>query len=685
MSENLMEYILKNQYEEYKLNPEAMEKELLINIANKVEKPIEPQSQRNIVDVLLEGAENSWEKEKKLYQAMNKSNISKNLPESAPWIQLLKNAAEAAKIGSEINFSAEQYGFSQDYLYAFLDDYFDRKKMEEVLKYISSKEFIQELSGKQKDSKFIIARPSGKKITAFRNMAISRPKSFLSGGKNELIRDLLSDTASIFVDTVMEEINFMVESYNIKKFFNKNREISSEEMSKILFDFFEERAFAFMSSSKERRESYLLVSNKNAHLEILKNISLELGFKENIFLENGIQDMLDKIMSNSSLHFTFVCQDGEMGTVANPIYNLQIQLVKSSAVKIFSDYVPASEIKNPKEIDSIGSVENIVDFANQIITVIGQHFSEIDRVELNKLKGPLTRILSSHKPKDLDLFAYKQALFGNASSSARAATIQGSLGEIVGAALIDASLYGIKDYDKNFGISDVKVMGQSVNELSQQAHADIVVSVKGEKIGIQSKQFNADNYLTIQHFYAGKYNLFEDTINRYIPDNNIVFYLRYACYQLLLGNNEIEIEKYLSESFLNFSRIIDIKAEAELKNVKNNFFLYNLILIPTSVILCNIGINILNQKPRKKIFDLTSPYFDLNRNTKSLSKKQIELQEVGKEEREENEYLQEVYYDPGTLITIYKKQGGTNKLRLKGPLNFVGLTLDLKQFSDIKK
>ena len=54
-----MEYILKNQYEEYKLNPEAMEKELLINIANKVKKPIEPQSQRNIIDVLLEGAENS--------------------------------------------------------------------------------------------------------------------------------------------------------------------------------------------------------------------------------------------------------------------------------------------------------------------------------------------------------------------------------------------------------------------------------------------------------------------------------------------------------------------------------------------------------------------------------------------------------------------------------------------------
>ena len=682
MSENLMEYILKNQYEEYKLNPEAIEEELLINIANKVAKPTEPQSQRDAVNILLEGAENSWEKEKKLYQAMNKSNISKNLPETAPWIKLLRNAMA----GSETDFSAKQYGFSQDYLYAFLDDYFDRKKMEEILRYISSKEFIQELSGKQKDSKLIVARPSGKKITAFRNMSISRPKTFMSGEKNDFIKNLLSDTAVIFVETVINEISSITSPNTIKKIFYKGQEVlSTEEMNKILLNFFKERAVAFMSSSKEKRESYLLVSNEKAHLEILKNISAELGFEKNIFLENGIQDILDKIMSNSSLNFTFVCQEGEVGTIENPYYNLQIQLVKSSAVKIFSDYTPTLEAKNSKEIDSISEIKNIADFANQIIKVIGQHFSDIDRAELNKLKGPLTRILSSHKPKDLDLFEYKQALFGNASSSARAATIQGSLGEIIGAALIDASIYGIKDYNKNSDISDVKVMGQSVNELSQQAHADIVVSIGAEKIGIQSKQFNANNYLTIQHFYAGQYNLFEDTISRYIPDENIVFYLRYACYQLLLGNNEAEIEKYLSGSFLNFSRIIDIKADVELKNVENNFFLYNLVLIPTSAILCNIGINILTQKPRKKIFDLMPPYFDLNRNTKSSSKKQIELQEVGEEEREENEYLQEVYYDPRTLITIYKKQGGTNKLRLKGPLNFVGLTLDLKQFSDIKK
>lgn len=194
---------------------------------------------------------------------------------------------------------------------------------------------------------------------------------------------------------------------------------------------------------------------------------------------------------------------------------------------------------------------------------------------------------------------YLSRLFSNKIGNAKTST-QGTLGEVIGTFLLNKIENG-KSFWK----------GSSLNELQQQAHIDILVTLNKENIGIQVKQYNASPFEAT--FYDGTYNIFNNDFIRYfnneqgISDMDQLEAIRYFS---ILGNHEKEILKFLSCYIPSLTRFKDFKAEKELKDVENNFFLYNFRLIPASVIFASLLIEYENTIDETKFFDLSNYYVE---------------------------------------------------------------------------
>lgn len=195
--------------------------------------------------------------------------------------------------------------------------------------------------------------------------------------------------------------------------------------------------------------------------------------------------------------------------------------------------------------------------------------------------------------------------------------IQGTLGEQFFASIISNRIEKEK----------VMVMGQSLNALGQQAHIDVKIVIGNEIIGVQNKQYNSILNIENQiYFYKQEYNIYGKSLIRYLSDENgeeenaenIVKYLR--CLAIYAEEGYIylddEIIQILLPYFQNFSRISDPKAIKDLKNQKNNFFVYNFRLVPLSFIIWQLIKQIQNFNSRKKIESIGRDIFSLTKKYK---------------------------------------------------------------------
>lgn len=694
------EYVHTNTTEQ-----EKTETNFLNQVANNIVDNAIPQPKNNsnyesFLDLILDMANSSWNKEKLLYKEF----MSEEQPKKPNWII----AAENAKKNTSNNIDkSSPFGIPINNIYTFLMSQEYENIAKKVLKYISTKQFINDFTGKALDSfqqkTMALKKDSTEKskITVLRASSnTANSKTFTSTNDMNVIQsfftnNILQPYTKQFVDEAIELIEKRVlNAIGLTPDYN---DFKDNDYYNYLYTFFQKEYYNWMNSFSDRRKTYRLeeytyMASKDKKVTV-KAIDSDTIYKEIIkqfketctFIEEGDVD--------GELKLPFLPRwNKQLGLQKDEQYYLKIVLKKSSTIYITTNYNYDKNKIKETEVNYLNNynINNISELSNAIIEIIKQHFKkgitftetnnriqtniEINKDDavddfLNALKDPLENVLKSHKPNSINISTYISQLFGESDQENRATTIQGTIGEIIGAAILKLRL-GNK--------GEVFILGQSKNQLKQQAHADILVKIGNEKIGIQAKQYNSSGIFNIQYLYADDYNVFEDSIFRYIEDKDIVKYIRYLSFQYLSKGTEPNIDSYLLNSYLYFSRIKDLKADDILKDVDNNFFMYNFTLIPTSLILCNIILNLLSELKKnsnKKIFNLEKPYVKLDKN----KKKKVEKEDGTIGESEDVELLTAIKYND-ELETKYLVNGKQWRT-LKGNINFVGLTLSLKNIT----
>lgn len=669
-------------------------------IGNAISQPKNNSNYESFLDLILDMANSSWNKEKLLYKEF----MSEEQPEKPNWII----AAENAKENTSNNIGKfSPFGIPIDNIYTFLMSQEYKNIAEKVLKYISTKQFINDFTGKALDSfqQKTMALKKGttekSKITVLRASSNTANSTiFTSTNDMNIIQSFFTDNilqpyTKQFVDEAIELIEKRVlNAIGLKPDYN---DFKDNEYYNYLYTFFQKEYYNWMNSFSDRRKTYRLeeytyMASKNKKVTV-KAIDSDTIYKEIIKQFKETCNFIEEGDVDGELKLPFLPRWNEqLGLQKDEQYYLKIVLKKSSTIYITTNYNYDKNKISKTEVNylNVSNINNISDLSNAIIEIIKQHFENgvtftetnnriRTNIEINKddavddfldaLKAPLENVLKSHKPNSINISTYISQLFGESDQENRATTIQGTIGEIIGAAILKLRL-GEK--------GEVSILGQSKNQLKQQAHADILVKIGNEKIGIQAKQYNSSGIFNIQYLYADDYNVFEDSIFRYIEDKDIVKYIRYLSFQYLSKGTEPNIDSYLLNSYLYFSRIKDLKADDILKNVDNNFFMYNFTLIPTSLILCNIILNLLSELKKnsnKKIFNLEKPYVKLDKN----KKKKVEKEDGTIGESEDAELLTAIKYND-ELETKYLVNGKQWRT-LKGNINFVGLTLSLKNIT----
>lgn len=161
-----------------------------------------------------------------------------------------------------------------------------------------------------------------------------------------------------------------------------------------------------------------------------------------------------------------------------------------------------------------------------------------------------------------------------------------------------------ESFAKFFMQNAVDISGQSTNKLGQQAHIDL--KTKDNTIGLQVKNFSSVvNAFTL---YETDISVFGDTISRYIPDNDqiyikIRFLSLYAEECDLVDKINTKVSLILSDNIGNFMRYSDLQSRID--DIKNNFYILNFNMIPSSVIINSVIKQIQSKTNNKLIFDLT--------------------------------------------------------------------------------
>ena len=694
------EYVYADTTEQEKIETNFLNQVANNIIGNTISQPKNNSNYESFLDLILDMANSSWNKEKLLYKEF----MSEEQPEKPNWII----AAENAKENTPNNIGeSSPFGIPINNIYTFLMSQEYKNIAEKVLKYISTKNFINDFTGKALDS-FQQKAMALKKGTTEKSKSTVLQTSSKTAKKTVFIdtnnikkvtpffkQEILQPYTKRFVDEAIELIEEQVlDAIGVTRDYN---DFKNNKYYGYLYTFFKKEYYNWMNSFSDRRKTYRLeeytyMASKNEKVTV-KAMESDTIYKEIIKQFEKTCDFIEDGDVDGELKLPFLPRWNEqLGLQKNEQYYLKIVLKKSSTICITTNYNYNKNKISKKEINNLNNsnIKNISDLSNAIIGIIKEHFKkgvtftetnnriqtniEINKDDavddfLNKLIEPLKSVLESHKPDSINISTYISQLFGESDQENRATTIQGTIGEIIGAAILKLRL-GEK--------GEVSILGQSKNQLKQQAHADILVEIGNEKIGIQAKQYNSSGIFNIQYLYADDYNVFEDSILRYIEDKDIVKYIRYLSFQYLSNGKEPNIDSYLLNSYLYFSRIKDLKADVILRDIDNNFFMYNFTLIPTSLILCNIILNLLSELKKnsnKKIFNLEKPYVKLDKN----KKKKVEKEDGTIGESEDAELLTAIKYND-ELETKYLVNGKQWRT-LKGNINFVGLTLSLKNIT----
>ena len=177
------------------------------------------------------------------------------------------------------------------------------------------------------------------------------------------------------------------------------------------------------------------------------------------------------------------------------------------------------------------------------------------------------------------------------------------------------------------------IFGQNKNKLGQDAHVDI----GSLQTGFQVKNYSGAVHSF--HLYDSDTSVFGRTITRYISPNfsidreEIIISLRYiSANKNILNGNDVSntIKNFLKLNFDYWTRYDDAESNFdELQGMKNNFFVLNFKLIPSSLIFQQL-INKINEANKEQYFNLDKFYmqetdelekiYDLSINQQDLNK-----------------------------------------------------------------
>ena len=182
------------------------------------------------------------------------------------------------------------------------------------------------------------------------------------------------------------------------------------------------------------------------------------------------------------------------------------------------------------------------------------------------------------------------------------------------------------------GLDATKIYGQDLNKLGQQAHVD--VAYVNKQVNTTLSGFQVKNYSSVVnsfHLYDTDVSVFRKDIRRYIAHDSIsggediVVQLRYlSANQYLFKNTSAmknSVKKVLEMNFEYWSRYGDF--QSNLGDLKNNFFILNFKMIPSSLIFQKIICELKNKKSKNKYFDLNN--FPLSAPDKKNGRPEIDL------------------------------------------------------------
>lgn len=538
----------------------------------------------DLIDLLKNAMEQSWEKENMLYGALG-----------------LTHPYEKPPVDNE-NFSIEFS--SQDKLEKELFNYLAGQNYKEFLTEMSTKDYIDKL---YKDSfsltsilekEHITKKGERKKKTLFQQMSYTKENI-----KKEELQSLLEESLGEgLTDEFKADIKTQIDNALT------NKEYNAIAIKKL-----------FKNGNTQTTYTY-----KKGNDEIKYQLKIEAGSYFSVTVVQGKIQGQDIIDVFSELRGKITQNTSENNS--NEILQNLIKII----------FQPLNEKYNNSEKE-----EDLQTFKENVRPVLLNFFK-------NSLKEYYSTNNKERRERNKTPDDFVSFLFPHTQAG-----IQGTLGEQMLAACLHLK-------NENSKIEEISIKGQTLNERFQQAHVDIVVTISGKKIGIQSKQYNTRKIMNKITFYDESYNIFGDSLIRYLKTNNfsnpeeLIKFFRYS--SLTQDENLVNnIEDILRPFYLNFARIEDPTAIDDLKGVQNNFFTYNFGLVPLSGILFFI-IKQLKESKDKKFFSIDD----------------FTMPEKG-------------FVDENLVLYSYKESDNIKKLSDKNigdiekrDINFVGIDLQLK-------
>lgn len=683
-------------YNENTLNKEPKIPKILKTNSSSDQNAIE-----NLKKILLDAAEASWKMEEKL---INRINVDKNT-------SYINYQFDKGNIASNINRSLD-WSNVFGYLKNSNNDMF--KYWKEVIKVVSSKTFIDDVSGAAvKKIEYLNEKTSDITPTA-KSVSQRFKKYFFQATVNTNKRHLptfsfekepeLPDKMNEIIEKLQQSYINTLQKILAENNINDENEKYTKEIRKAVYDIYAKVYKRALLVARGKAHKDIKEITEEVTALIIKEGTIKVGDEEQFTYSSNKKNRLieERLFGPRNSYSREVKIDGSDITFLITGQGITLQIPEDTDGKASQ----LDTISTTTTLDKKIFINNLVDI---ICKTIASH-TNLESIDNNadiydpRFKNRLTSLLNTHFNKYEDKYdinkdkkkigiykSYLNSLFGEAGSENRGSTIQGTLGEFITASLLAIVIDGVplteeklNNSDLQEDISAVYINGQEVNKAGQQAHADIIVTIGTDRIGIQVKQYNSsDVNRNSQSFYKDDLNIFGenslriDGLGRYFTqfgdDANIaikeasqyaqaaVKYLRELSLYNSSSENNIDVSDILYPHILRFARIqddLEIGVEQSKKLTYNNFYVYNFALVPTSQILSQMIVNLDNELEKKK--SSPSGLFTL---------KPIKAEEGSDYDFQSKE-------EEGACPLILYKTKDSDYKRIEGPLNFVGLTVN---------
>lgn len=357
---------------------------------------------------------------------------------------------------------------------------------------------------------------------------------------------------------------------------------------------------------------------------------------ETIYKQSGLHEEIKSMAKAMSSIQTLALSKQRLSDLGDSIKN------------ILNKLLPIDEGKLSKAIDSAedDALKDIITLINAISKNGKIKFSEEQIFSVEQIKKSLQQpelFIQNFLP---GILATAQAkMIGYVS------TIQGSIGEIIYTVILRQTL------GEN---NSIYQLGRARNKLSQQAHADIAIETALGKFGIQSKVYKENS---VDLYSDSKVNFAVDEAIRYLGSSDELTAFRFFIINnsVLKELNNLAVDnsyflEVLYQRLDYFIRMSD--GLSNLEDIKNNFYLVNFNLIPTSAVLLLILQTIKQEGNKKQLITYTP-------DTEGLPLKKEDVQSSSQDFKNDN------LMSPNVLKYI------------KNKAKFKGLTVNLNKLGAI--